>query len=68
MLKHRLESCSEREVTSCEIGKISRRMSPVTNLIEPVSDGQGRFVIVLGAVDNTLGVSVLGVSPWADAG
>ena len=43
-------------------------MSSVTKLIEPVSDGQGRFVIVLGAVDNTLGGSVLGVSPWADAG
>jgi hypothetical protein len=43
-------------------------MSPVTNLIEPVSDGRGRLVIVLGAVDNTLGVSALGVSPWADAG
>ena len=43
-------------------------MSPVTKLIEPVSDGQGRSVIVLGAVDNTLGISVLGASPWADAG
>ena len=43
-------------------------MSPVPNLIDPVSEGQGRFVIVLGAHDNTLGVSVLGVSTWADAG
>ena len=36
--------------------------------MEHVSDGHCRFVIVLGSHDNTLGVSVLGVSPWADTG
>jgi len=68
ILKNLLETCFESGVTTCWIGEVSRRMSPITRVIDLAWGLRGRLVIVLGAHDNTSGVSVLGVSLQADAG
>lgn len=62
---NRMETCFESEVTRCGVAEYSRRMSPISRIIDRFGGGQGWLVIVLGAVDNTMGVSVLSVSPSA---
>ena len=43
-------------------------MSPVTREIDPVADWRSWLVIVPGAVDDTMGVSVLMVRPVTGRG
>ena len=65
---NRMETCVESDVTSSGVGEVSRCMSPVTSVIDLAGGGQGRAVIVLDWVNNTLGVSVLMVRPVAGGG
>ena len=62
-----METCLENDVTSCSAGKIPRRISPISREIDRAGGGQSRLVIVLGEVVNTMGVSMLRVSPLAGA-
>ena len=65
---NRMETCAESEVTRSGVGEASRRMSPITSVIDLAGGGQGRAVIVLDWVNNTSGVSVLMVRPVAGGG
>ncbi len=65
---NRMETCSESEKTSRVVVRVSRRMSPITRVIDPVGDGRYMAVIVLDPVDNTSGVSVLIVGSVAGGG
>ena len=62
---NRMETCFESEVTRCGVAEYSRRMSPISRIIDRAEAWRWGLVIVLGAVDNTMGVSVLSVSPSA---
>jgi hypothetical protein len=63
-----METCSESELTTGGVGESSRRMSPITRVIDPGADRRSRLVIVLGAHDNKPGVSVLMVGSVAGEG
>ena len=65
---NRMETCFESEVTRSGVGEASRRMSPITSVIDLASYWRDRLVIVLATLDNTSGVSVLMVRPVAGGG
>ena len=63
-----MESCSEGDITAFRSGRVPRRRSPVPRVIDLEEDRVAKLVIVIGAHDNTSGVSVLPARPFCGGG